>query len=97
MAYPVATDVTLMIAITLGVALPIILAVIIVVVCLRMEHNKRKHEKPQRPPSAIELDGGGESVDNCIFFLNCTELLLSRDSGLWFTNALMYYRDGRFH
>ena len=55
--YPSSTDVTLIVAITLGVALPILLAVIIVVICLRREHNKRKDNKPHRPPSAIELEG----------------------------------------
>ena len=55
--YPGSTDVTLIVAVTLGVALPILLAVIIVVVCLRRDHNKRKDNKPHRPPSAIELEG----------------------------------------
>ena len=67
MTYPGATDVTLMIAISVGVVLPILLAILIVVACLRREHNKRKNKKSPRPPSAIELDGGGEFA--CKFYL----------------------------
>ncbi len=61
MLYPGSTDVTLIVAVTLGVALPILLAVLVIVICLRRESLRRaKEKKKQRPPSTIELGGGGE-------------------------------------
>ena len=62
MLYPGSTDVTLIVAVTLGVALPILLAVLVIVICLRRESLRRAKEKnKQRPPSTIELGGGGEN------------------------------------
>ncbi len=63
MLYPGSTDVSLIVAVTLGVALPILLAVLVIVICLRRESLRRaKEKKKQRPPSTIELGGGGENI-----------------------------------
>ena len=66
MLYPGSTDVSLIVAVTLGVALPILLAVLVIVICLRRESLRRaKEKKKQRPPSTIELGGGGENIVAC--------------------------------